>query len=133
MSINNFKYVGVFNVKQNNELVIDTKNIIRGQSFAQKDAKEILADNNAPWKEVTPGGPYCVKVLCNNKQGYGYVIAVDVDARLTRNDAVDFTNTVYQGMEPLLGGNVAKQFERQFQNLLEQNDYIITIDKIKVA
>ena len=130
----NFKYVGVFNYKANNELVIDSKNIIKGESFNSGDAKDILkSGNNEPWREVPPSSrPYAVKVLCK-KEGYAYIIAIDPDARLTRNDAVEFTNAVYQGMEPLLGGNVSKQFEPQFKNLISENNYIVTIDKVKVA
>ena len=52
MSINNFKYVGVY--RTDGALVIDSRNII-SQGFAEKQARDVLADvKNEPWKEFGP-------------------------------------------------------------------------------
>ena len=68
-----------------------------------------------------------------NKSSYTFLIAIDQDARLSRNDAVEFVNAIIQGLEVLPGGNVSKQFEPQFRRLLQENDYVVVIDKIKIA
>ena len=55
--INNFKYVGIF-AAGSGKLLIDSKNIIKGDTFSETQAKEILKNNYnlalpEPWKEVT--------------------------------------------------------------------------------
>ena len=64
MSITNFKYVGVF---KGENRVIDTKNIIKGSSFAEKQAKEVMTESKGePWKEVAPTASrnFAVKLVC---------------------------------------------------------------------
>ena len=42
--INNFKYVGIF-AAGSVKLLIDSKNIIKGDTFSETQAKEILKNN----------------------------------------------------------------------------------------
>ena len=68
-----------------------------------------------------------------NKNGYIFLIAIDQDARLSRNDAVEFTNAIIQGLEVLPAGNISQKFEPQFRKLLQENDYVVVVDKVKLA
>ena len=47
MAVNNFKYVGIFTLDKGvAKLTIDSKNIVKGVPFGEKNAKEILNDNS---------------------------------------------------------------------------------------
>ena len=121
MSVNNFKYVGIF-AAGSGKLLIDSKNIIKGSNFNEKQAQEILNNDYniaspAPWKELSK--PYHSVKVCS-KNDYIYVIAIVLDARFTRNDATDFC---FQSIEPALNqltgsSNLQKTFEPQFRTLL---------------
>ena len=91
-TINNFKYVGVFRYEASKyTLVIDTRNIIKTSAFTEKQAREILGETKPePWKEVQPtlSRKFAVKVL--SKDILVYLIAIDENARISRNDATDF-------------------------------------------
>ncbi len=90
--INNFKYVGIFRLEASKvNLVIDTKNIIKTVSFGEKQARELIDEGKLePWKEWQPTltRKFAVKLL--NRETYVYLIAIDENARISRNDAADF-------------------------------------------
>ena len=91
-SINNFKYVGVFRLEASKyTFVIDTRNIIKTPAFTEKNARELLDEGKIePWKEWPPTltRKFAVKLL--NRDSYVYLIAIDENAKISRNDAADF-------------------------------------------